>query len=85
MLVGNHSACLGNVVRPDCMCVMPLIQSTSQQLFLPAGQDIKEGLQRWHGFAGPWLHIYIQHLYITCFVYNCVVASDIGHNVVLSC
>ncbi len=42
MLVGNHSACLGNVVRPDCMCVMPIIQSTSQQRLLPAGEEIKK-------------------------------------------
>jgi len=33
---------------------------------------------------GLLAHGYIQHLYITCFVYNCVVASDVSHNVVLN-
>ena len=76
MLVGNHSACLGNV----SMCVMPLIQSTRQHLFLLQEKVVRREHERWPGFAGPWLHVYIQHLYITCFV----AGADGSHGAVMN-
>ncbi len=38
-------------------------------------------ITRWPGFAGPWLHMYIQHLYATCFA----LTSGFSHNMVMNC
>ena len=69
--------CMPGQCEHVCDATHPINKSKP---FLLQDKVVRRELERWPGFAGPWLHMYIQHLYITCFV----AGADGSHGAVMN-